>query len=323
MTKQRILIVADEIITINIILDILDNEYKVVIAKTGKHALDIVEKVAVDLVLLDVILSDMSGYDVCRQLLQLPHCSHLPVVFVTAMGNEKYEFKGLEVGAIDYISKPFHPSLFRRRVRNHLRMRKSMLELERLNTIAFNANPLTGLPGNNSIREEITRALKNRSKVTVIYIDLDNFKALNDIYGFARGDKVIQFTSDLLKQAAAMSPNCFIGHIGGDDFVLLVPSDRLESIATYIIEEFDRGIVSFYDASHLEKGYVETKDRAGKNVTYPIMSISLGAVDLGRGNYDQYIEVNDGCAEVKKQCKKMVGSKLFVDKRGADEGGTR
>jgi diguanylate cyclase (GGDEF)-like protein len=195
----------------------------------------------------------------------------------------------------------------------------AMQELERLNKMALDANPITGLPGNNTIAETITCAIEKKQPLSVIYADLDNFKAFNDKYGFARGDKVLFFTSKLLKQSVKSTPDSFIGHIGGDDFIILVPANLMKDVSKKVCQLFDEGIVEFYDEEDQSRGHILAKDRTGKNCTFPIISISMGIVNLSISDYETYLEVNDVCAEVKKAAKEIKGSSICFDKRNIQD----
>ncbi len=190
-------------------------------------------------------------------------------------------------------------------------------ELERLYSLALDANPMSGLPGNNSVAAAITEAMQDGKRSCVIYTDLDNFKAFNDKYGFALGDDVIKFTADLLKKAtrAADCEGAFVGHIGGDDFVLVVPSEKALAVVNFIIQEFDSRVVEFYRDEDVNRGFISSQNRQGQREDFPIMSISMAGVDLSRRVYDQYIQVNDACAELKKQSKAKSGSVFSLDQR--------
>lgn len=196
-------------------------------------------------------------------------------------------------------------------------------ELERLYSLALDANPMTGLPGNNSVAAAITQAMQDGKRSCVIYTDLDNFKAFNDKYGFALGDDVIKFTAGLLKSATRASDckDAFVGHIGGDDFVLVVPSEKTFAVADFIIREFDSKVVKFYRDEDVARGFISSKNRQGQKEDFPIMSISMAGVDLSRRVYDQYIQVNDTCAELKKESKAKPGSVFSLDQRRRVESG--
>ena len=190
-------------------------------------------------------------------------------------------------------------------------------ELEMLYGMALDANPVTGLPGNNSVAAAITKAMQDEEPLCVIYTDLDNFKAFNDKYGFALGDEIIKFTADVLNKSI-LNAGCrdsFIGHIGGDDFVLLAPSNKITAVVDFIIQEFDAGVVRYYDAKDLARGFISSENRQGIIEDFPIMSISMAGVDLSHQCYKEYIEVNDACAELKKKSKSTPGSAFSLDLR--------
>ncbi|HBG18191.1 MAG TPA: diguanylate cyclase response regulator, partial [Desulfobulbaceae bacterium] len=132
-------------------------------------------------------MPEMDGFEVCRRIKQHEKWQETPLIFISAQGEAGDETRGLNLGAIDYIAKPFNPAIVKARIRNHLQLRAAMRELERLYTLALDANPLTGLPGNNSIIKNIEAKLQAGDSSCVIYTDIDNFKAYNDKYGFARG----------------------------------------------------------------------------------------------------------------------------------------
>jgi diguanylate cyclase (GGDEF)-like protein len=316
--KQIILIVDDEKRNIDLLVNLLNEEYDIIVAKAGKQALKLVfSKNPPDLILLDIIMPELDGYEVCRQIKATEKTKEIPIIFITAMTDDHDEYKGLELGAIDYITKPIRPRIVKARIKNHIQRYIAIKELERLNQLAFDANPSTGLPGNNSIAEAISQALENKENVCVIHADLDHFKAFNDKYGFARGDDVIRFTADVLKRLLFQidREQAFVGHIGGDDFVVITPSSICKDVANTIIQRFDHGVCQFYDKIDIKQNGIKSTNRVGKKEFFPIMSISLSGVDLSKRHFKTFIEVNDVCAEVKKIAKSTPGSCFFMDRR--------
>lgn len=318
--RQKILIVDDAPENIRILIDLLQPDYLTVFARSGEKALELAKTRQPDLVLLDIMMPGMDGYEVCGILKSDPATRDIPVIFVTAMGETEDETKGLYLGAADYITKPIRPAVVKARVHNHLKLKAAMEKLKSLYSMALDANPMTGLPGNNSVAQRIETALENKEDACVIYADLDYFKAYNDAYGFAKGDGVIQFTA-LTFKAALKSVNArhtFIGHVGGDDFVLVVPAAAANSLALEIRRRFDAGIPAFYSPEDAAARCIEAVNRKGIRQTFPIMSISLAGVDLSRRGYKKYIQVNDACAETKKRAKSIPGSSFFMDRRKSD-----
>lgn len=317
MPEHKILIVDDEKTNIDILMNALKDEYRIIVAKNGEQALERIASDNIDLILLDIVMPGISGYEVCRKIKESRKSADIPVIFISSLSDELNESEGLDAGAIDYIIKPFSMAIVKARVKNHIRLRDAMKELEHLNKLALDANPNTRLPGNNSISKEIRRVLEEDLPLAVIYADLDNFKAYNDKYGFAKGDEVIIYTSEIIRNSLNTEGcgSSFTGHIGGDDFVLIVPEDKLRLVAERIITSFDAGIKNFYTDEDIKKGYICTTDRNGIKTDFPVISISLGCVELSGKNFHGYIEVSDACAEAKMMAKKSAGSSIFVERR--------
>ncbi len=171
-------------------------------------------------------------------------------------------------------------------------------------TIASSKNPLTQLPGNPLIEEHLNKLL-SEEKYSVLYIDLDQFKAYNDLYGFAKGDQVILQTAEILKENTT---NGFIGHIGGDDFIIVLPDWNFESLAEMIIEQFNLLIANVYKNDHLKNGYVITKNRTGIPEKTPLVSISIAVVNNKNRAFSSVEEIVDYATKIKKECKSIKTS---------------
>ncbi len=192
--------------------------------------------------------------------------------------------------------------------------------LERLTeqkiNLAIEANPLTGLPGNNQIKEEIARCLGIDRVFAVMYFDLDNFKPFNDNFGFEEGDRVLRFLGNLLKDSIThWDPQGFVGHVGGDDFVAVCKPFEVERICKMIIERFDRESDRFHDSSAAESGYYESCDRMGNIQRFPLLSLSIGVVATSLRKFNSYGHLVSVASEVKKKAKNLPGSSYYVDKR--------
>jgi len=318
---HTILIADDDPATLMLLRTMLSKtEYNVITVGGGAEVLEKVNEVTPDLFLLDIMMPGMDGLEVCRNLKQDVRLNQIPVVFITVKVNTDDLLHGFEAGAADYITKPVKKPELLARINTHIRLYHSILELERLNQLAFDANPSTGLPGNNSINEAITRAIEGGSALCVIYCDLDDFKAFNDKYGFVRGDRAINYTAAVIRQCmeAVCGPGCFIGHIGGDDFIIIVPSEMAKAVADEVILRFDKGIREFYDPEDVKAGCIVSHDRQGQEKKFPIMSISMGGVDLSPKTFNHYLEVADACAEIKKTAKAITGSSICFERRKKD-----
>lgn len=195
--------------------------------------------------------------------------------------------------------------------------KKAEKELKRLYSLALDANSLTGLPGNNSISKRIEKAIKKNENFCIIYADLDNFKAYNDNYGFAMGDKILLFTADILKNSIKELgiKDYFIGHIGGDDFVAFVPSEFAYSYSDLIIKHMAEEIGAFYSPEDLKQGFICSTNRQGEKQDFPFVSISMAAIDLTASHFSTYLQVNDVLSVAKKQAKHIVGNSFFMERR--------
>ncbi|MBI5144187.1 MAG: diguanylate cyclase [Candidatus Omnitrophica bacterium] len=191
--------------------------------------------------------------------------------------------------------------------------------LQKMKERAENANPLTKLPGNNVIREEIEKRIRLNEKFVAIHGDLDNFKAYNDKYGISKGDEVIKFAAKVLQDAVKEKGNSddFVGHEGGDDLYLLTTPDKAEVVTNYIIETFDKEIKKFYSKEDLDLGYILEKNRQGVLVKFPIMSISLAGVSNQIRDITSYAEVTNIAVGVKEKAKQTKGSIFVLDRRTA------
>ncbi|MDD5135897.1 MAG: diguanylate cyclase [Candidatus Omnitrophica bacterium] len=189
--------------------------------------------------------------------------------------------------------------------------------LKKMKDKAENANPLTKLPGNTVIREEVERRIKKNEKFVAIHVDLDNFKSYNDRYGIAKGDEIIKFTSKVLESALKMrgTPGDFIGHEGGDDFFLVTSLDTAETVSQEIITEFDSRIRSFYSPEDQQAGFILEKSRQGEMVKFPIMTISLAGVTNQIKPILNYAELTNIAVGVKHKVKEVQKSTFLLDRR--------
>ncbi len=192
---------------------------------------------------------------------------------------------------------------------------RTKLAMSRLERISDN-NPLTGLPGNVSIEKNIKVALEKEEPSAVIYVDLDNFKAYNDLYGFSKGDEMIKNLSKiLLNTLQTLSKESFVGHIGGDDFVLIVPLEKAEEMSKEIIKRFDSLVPKFVNPKDLQRGYLISKDRKGNLCKFPLPSLSLAIVPVHKGKFKHIGEVAERAGQIKKLVKSVPGSAYFIDRR--------
>ncbi|MFA5100269.1 MAG: response regulator [Candidatus Omnitrophota bacterium] len=307
MYKVKVLAVDDDPDILDVLVATLEGDFEVNTASTGGSALEKIRKNMPDFLVLDYMLPDMQGPDICKQLRKDPLSLHLPILMLTGKGEVDDKVKGLESGADDYMVKPFSPQELLARIR--MLIRRSNINLD--------ANPLTRLPGNVSINNELEEKIKNKEKFAMLYIDLDNFKALNDYYGFERGDEVIKETARLLIDTIQKkgTVNDFIGHIGGDDFVIIATIEGAEEIAKKIIMDFDNISAKFFDEKDRIKGFIETAGRDGQIHRFGFLTISIGIITNMNREFTHTAQVSSLGTEMKGLAKKFPQSKYIFDKR--------
>lgn len=186
--------------------------------------------------------------------------------------------------------------------------------LDKKRLSAYDHNPLTHLPGNQIILSKIELALSMKGMI-IVYCDLDNFKAYNDKYGFFAGDSVIIYSASVLKKSLESSKKVFLGHIGGDDFVVIGKKEEVVPLLEKFGNDFDEGIKEFYNDTDVKQGYILSKDRQGNEHKFPFVAMSMGGLELEEGCNIHPLKVAEMCAEVKKIAKKEPGSKLVLDRR--------
>jgi diguanylate cyclase (GGDEF)-like protein len=220
---SRILIVDDEPHNIKVLTDYLRPEHKIMAVKSGEQALKVLKGPKLPgLILLDIMMPGIDGYEVCKRLKADPALMHIPVIFITAMSNCEQEVKGFELGAVDFITKPFNPVVVKARITTHLQLKRKTDLLERLASL----DGLTGIPNRRSFNltldREIRRAARNGSDLSLILMDIDYFKQYNDRYGHLAGDtclrQVAQVLDNLVKRASD-----FVARYGGEEFALILP----------------------------------------------------------------------------------------------------
>lgn len=308
MFKKKILIIDDTEMMVKLTTDILmEKGYDVVSANNGVDGIKMVMSENPDLVLLDVVMPGIDGFEVCKLLRKDESNNLMPIIMLTAQGNEEDKLAGLELGADDYITKPFNPRELISRVKN------TLLRIDR-NRLA---NPLTGLPGNIEIQSEINYRIVKEMIFSVLYLDVDNFKAYNDAYGFSRGDSAIKLIADILMDNVRTfgSKSDFLGHIGGDDFVVITVPECADALCENIIKDFDERVPELYSDQDKQSGFISTTNRRGYITKYPIMTVSIAVVSNEHRVLCNHLQVGEIAAELKKKAKSITGSVYLKDMR--------
>jgi len=224
--KSTIMIVDDEMLNRHVLMTSLKQEYNIVIAQTGEQALEKVFEEKVDIILLDVIMPGMNGFDVLVKLKESKETMNIPVIFITGLTSAADETKGLILGAVDYITKPFNIDIVRARVKTHLKIVKQMRLIESLGLI----DSLTDLANrrrfDQQLKIEWARATREKTPISLLMLDVDRFKTYNDTFGHPMGDALLQTLSQTFKQCARR-PTDLIARIGGEEFAVILPSSDL------------------------------------------------------------------------------------------------
>jgi diguanylate cyclase (GGDEF)-like protein len=292
------------------------NGFDVVEARDGVEALEHARRGEPDIILLDVMMPRMNGLEVLRRLREDARTAHLPIVLLTARGQASDTVEGLDAGADGYLTKPFDADVLLAHVRAALRRADQQSA----------RNPLTGLPGNERILSELTERLERGDQLALLYVDLDQFKPFNDHYGFLRGDEAIRATASLLQAVAAEhgDEHTFIGHVGGDDFVVVAPIELADDIALAICRRFDALAPALYDPVDRLAGGIEVADRRGVPQRFALLSLSIGAASTESRDLVHPGELVEVATEMKRYAKSRGGggrSTYAVDRRRDDERG--
>lgn len=306
------ILVADDDAGLRLLLETIlrDHGFDVTMVPSGEALVRAAVGHPPDLLLVDVMMPLMDGLEAIRQLRNDTRTGHLPILMLTAQSAPHDMVLGFDSGADDYVAKPFDPEALIARIKANLRRQTRMPAL----------NPLTRLPGNIAIAAEVKRRLDAGRPFALLYIDCDNFKALNDAYGFARGDRVIVLLADVLRDLqAGQFPTAFAGHLGGDDFIVLTEPDAFEPFCATLIRRFDNDVRVLYDKADIDRGYLRGVDRFGVPRRFPIVSLSVGVVNTATRSYASYDEVSTVAAAMKSYAKKRAGSSFAVDGRSRDE----
>jgi diguanylate cyclase (GGDEF)-like protein len=308
MARERILVVDDEADIRDVLRLTLEAEgYEVLEAHDGEEALGKIRETTPHLILLDFMMPRMDGRALCQTLKKDILLQQLPIIMLTSKGEVMDKVQGIDAGADDYVVKPFDPTELLARVR--MIMRRTARALD--------ANPLTKLPGNVSILEEMEARLPSGKPFAVCYMDLDKFKAFNDTYGFERGDEVLKATARilLLSMRDLGTPEDFLGHVGGDDFVMITTPPACERVCNRIVHEFSETAPSFYNEEDRRRGFIEAKDRDGQVRKFPLLTISIAVVTNAQRPLKHVAEVIQIGTELKSWAKSQWGNRWVRDRR--------
>ena len=303
----KILVVDDDVDIAGFVeMSLRVEGFDVRVAYDGAQALQEVRSYGPDLVVLDVMMPEVDGLEVARRLRADPTTTALPIIMLTAKGQTPDKVIGLQTGADDYVVKPFETMELIARVQNTLRRSREFREV----------SPLSGLPGNHRILRDVSDRLRAGRPFAVCYCDIDGFKAVNDVYGFARGDEFIVALATKLLEAIATRESAFIGHVGGDDFVVICDPEDVRPLTERAVTEFEKAADALYDPEDRERGYLLVKNRGGELTRVGLVTVSVGVALSTRRPYTDPREIVADATEMKGVAKGHRGSYVAVDRRG-------
>lgn len=228
---SSVLVVDDDRSNLDVLAHILKPLYTVQVAKSGMGALKRAHELQPDLILLDIVMPDMNGFEVLAELKAADETRHIPVIFITGLNHVEDEEKGFLLGAVDYIVKPFKTAIVKARVRTHLRIVRQMRTIEKLCLI----DALTDIPNRRSLDRQLEiewgRAMRNQTPLSLLVLDVDRFKNFNDTYGHPQGDVLLQYLAQLLS-SSLKRPADFTARMGGEEFAVLLPDTHVEGAQT-------------------------------------------------------------------------------------------
>jgi diguanylate cyclase (GGDEF)-like protein len=305
---ESVLVVDDDPDIVRFIeVNLVTHGFEVHTASDGVEALEKTLDLRPGLALVDVMMPRMDGFQLVQRLRADSRTAGLPIIMLTAKALTADKILGLTAGADDYIIKPFDPLELVARVKGTLHRAQVMRA----------ASPLTGLPGNVQIQEQLQRLVDTGEPFALLYADLDNFKAFNDHYGFLRGDEALRLAARCIQNATldVAGERAFVGHLGGDDFVVICPPERAEELCRAILERCDRHVRELYDPQDAERGYIEVTNRRQEVQRFELLSLSLGVASTDRRAFSHPGEAVTVATEMKEVAKREPGSSYRVDRR--------
>jgi diguanylate cyclase (GGDEF)-like protein len=293
MGKSRLLVVEDDVDIANMLKIYFSSmEFEVDTVYRGSDALERTKHVLPHLIVLDIMLPDIDGYEVCRNLRTSIRTSHIPVIFLTQKDERSDKLQGLELGADDYITKPFDIEELKLRVQGAIRRS----ERESL------TDPRTGLPAGRLIEEQLRRIIREQNWA-LLDLRLNHFDAFKDVYGFVAGDDVMRFTAMMIGEVVdeAGSRNDFIGHAGGDNFIVITTNDSALAIKKRVKERFAAEIQSHYNFIDRQQGFMQAPKADGGMEKVQFMTISVGIVSPSQQTFADIREITELAADARRQ----------------------
>jgi PleD family two-component response regulator len=289
MGKGRILVVEDDFDISNMLRIYFSGQgYEVQVAPRGGDALTLTRKQLPQLIVLDIMLPDMNGYDVCRELRSTTRTSHIPIIFLTQKDERSDKIAGLELGADDYITKPFDIEELKLRVKN---------QIDRAERDNY-TDPNSGLPSSSLIEDKLRDLMREEKVWTYLDIKVMNYDPFKEVYGFVAGNEVLRFMALLMGEVLDShgTPNDFVGHAGSDNFVAVSYSDKTEPLIKGLIDRFAHDVQQHYSFIDRERGFMMKDDEK-----VPLMALTVGSVSNATRQFADIREITELAAESRRR----------------------
>ena len=293
MGKARLLVVEDDVDIANMLKIYFSGmEFDVDVAHRGSDALEKTKHVLPHLIVLDIMLPDIDGYEVCRNLRTSTRTSHIPVIFLTQKDERSDKLQGLELGADDYITKPFDIEELKLRVTGAIRRS----ERESL------TDPRSGLPAGRLIEEQLRRIIREKDWA-LLDMRVNHFEPFKDVYGFVAGDDVMRFTAMLIGEVVDElgTSNDFIGHAGGDNFIVITKNENASNIKQRVKERFASEVQTHYNFIDRQQGFIQAPKPDGGSDKVPFMTMAVGVVSPSQQTFADIREITEMAAEARRQ----------------------
>ncbi len=293
MGKARLLIVEDDVDIGNMLkIYFAGMDFDVDVAVRGADALEKTRHALPHLIVLDIMLPDIDGYEVCRTLRTNMRTSHIPVIFLTQKDERSDKLQGLELGADDYITKPFDIEELKLRVQGAIRR----AERESL------TDPRSGLPAGRLIEEQLRRIIREKGWA-LLDARVNEFEPFKDVYGFVAGDDVLRFAAMMINEVVdeVGATSDFIGHAGGDNFIIITSEEKAGAIKARLKERFDKEVQTHYNFIDRQQGFVQAPSPDGSTVKVPFMTMSVGVVSPSGNTFADIREITELAAEARRQ----------------------
>lgn len=304
---QEIYIIDDDESSIIVFRELFKDDADFKFISVTSDQIDVALKNIPSMIIINEDAIEVNVLDLCKKIRNDVDNSITPIIVVSSDSDKKHRIEILQEAVEYYVKKPVNAEYLYYTIKN----------LSRLLTINRRISPLTGLPGNVQINAELKKRMSNKEEFSVLYLDLDNFKAYNDVYGFLKGDEIIKFTADTIIRCVheCVPKDTFIGHIGGDDFIAILPTLNCEEVCETIIANFDAQVIKFFTEEDSKKGYIEVENRKGIIEQFQLTSISIGVVEADKGRFSNVLEIGEIGAQVKHLAKSIIGSSYSIDRR--------